>query len=73
MTLTKQGIRAFVKPNPQDTEVDIAHRGVQEMAAIGAGAISDFKEIPPTPKDIHKHGKDVRVFTAIAYKKGEAV
>lgn len=68
MTLIKHGVRSFVLPKRGMTEVDIAHQGVQEMVALGAKFITDFAEVKPTPKDIHKHGDGVRVFTAVGYR-----
>lgn len=69
MTLSKQGIRSCVAPGRGMTEIDIAHEAAQMMIRAGADLISDFHEVKPTPKDIHEHGKNVRVFTAVAYNK----
>ena len=68
MSVTKHGVRTAVVPRRGETEVDIAHRAVQSMVDIGAGLISDLEEIRPTPKDIHKHGKNVRVWHAVAVR-----
>ena len=72
MSLTKQGIRAVVKPTAGATDIDVAHRAVQDMIAVGADLISDFHEVKPTPKEIHEHGKSVRAFHALAYRKEAA-